>query len=155
MPEHVTILGDGAMATVCALLLTQGGHSWSLLVAFEESIDRIRQTRENQLLPGVKIPYGVTLTANEADCFAGCTMILSAIPTQFLRSVWTRIRPYLPPSVPVVSVSKGIENRTLLRPTQVIGDVCGPYLSRKLAALSGPNIAGELARYLPGTAVVA
>src|SRR5580704_16484281 len=104
MAERVTILGDGAMATVCAILLTQGGHAVTLWGAFEESIDRIRQSRENQLLPGVKIPPGVALTANEAECFAGATLILSAVPTQYLRSVWTRVRPYLPPGVPAVSV---------------------------------------------------
>ncbi|HTW94920.1 MAG TPA: NAD(P)H-dependent glycerol-3-phosphate dehydrogenase [Tepidisphaeraceae bacterium] len=155
MAEHVTILGDGAMATVCALLLAQGGHSVTLWGAFEESIDRIRQTRENQLLPGVKIPLGVTATANESDCFVGSTLIVSAIPTQFLRTIWTRLRPSVPANIPVVSVSKGIENNTLLRPTQVIGDCLGPYLARTIAVLSGPNIAGELARYLPATAVVA
>jgi len=155
MFERVTILGDGAMATVCSLLLLQGGHSVTLWGAFEESIDRIRQTRENQLLPGVKIPHGVRLTANEHDCFDDCTLILSAIPTQFLRSVWTRLRPHVPAEVPVVSVSKGIENHTLLRPTQVISDTLGARQARKLAVLSGPNIAGELARYLPGTAVAA
>jgi glycerol-3-phosphate dehydrogenase (NAD(P)+) len=155
MAERVTILGDGAMATVCAILLTQGGHAVTLWGAFEESIDRIRQSRENQLLPGVKIPPGVALTANEAECFAGATLILSAVPTQYLRSVWTRVRPYLPPGVPAVSVSKGIENQTLLRPTQVISDLMGARQRRSLAALSGPNIAAELARYLPGTAVVA
>jgi glycerol-3-phosphate dehydrogenase (NAD(P)+) len=154
--ERVTILGDGAMATVCAILLTAGGHSVTLWGAFEESIDRLRQNRENQrLLPGARIPNGVRLTANESDCFGNCTLVLSAVPTQFMRGVWTRLRNYLPKNVPIVSVAKGIENGSLLRPTQVIGDVLGFSHGHGLAALSGPNIAGELARYLPATAVAA
>ncbi len=57
MPERVTIVGDGGMATVCSILLTQGGHHVTLWGAFEESINRLIQNRENQLfLPGVRLP---------------------------------------------------------------------------------------------------
>jgi glycerol-3-phosphate dehydrogenase (NAD(P)+) len=152
--ERVTILGDGAMATVCSILLTTGGHSVTMWGAFEESIERLLQDREQRkLLPGVRVPPPVRLTANDNDCFAGATMILSAIPTQYMRSVWQRLAPHVPAGVPIVSVAKGIENATLLRPTQVIADVLGG--GRPLSALSGPNIAAELARYLPATAVAA
>jgi glycerol-3-phosphate dehydrogenase (NAD(P)+) len=170
MPERITILGDGAMATVCSILLTQGGHSVTMWGAFEASIDRLIQDRENsRLLPGVRVPPGVRLTSNDADALTDPTMILSAIPTQYMRGVWERLKPCIPADVPIVSVAKGIENRTLLRPTQIISDIIAyppassspappqPYISpsSRLVALSGPNIAGELARYLPGTAVVA
>jgi glycerol-3-phosphate dehydrogenase (NAD(P)+) len=164
MPERVTILGDGAMATVCSILLTQGGNGVTMWGAFEESIERLMQDREQRrLLPGVKIPPTVRLTANDADCFDGATLILSAIPTQFMRRVWERLEPHLPAGVPIVSVAKGIENGSLLRPTQVIADVlggkksidAGPTCDWPLCALSGPNIAAEIARYLPATAVAA
>jgi glycerol-3-phosphate dehydrogenase (NAD(P)+) len=152
--ERVTIIGDGAMATVCSLLLTQGGHEVTIWGVFEESINRLIQNRENQrLLPGVKLPPSVRLTANESECFHGSTLIVSAVPTQFMRNVWKRLSPYVPPRIPVVSVAKGIENQTLLRPTQIIRDVVGS--ARATAALSGPNIAAELAKYLPATAVAA
>jgi glycerol-3-phosphate dehydrogenase (NAD(P)+) len=154
MSERVTIVGDGAMATVCSLLLTQGGHHVTLWGAFEESINRLLQNRENQrLLPGVKLPRNLRLTANDAECFDGCTLILSAVPTQYMRNVWKRLARHVPAGVPIVSVAKGIENQTLMRPTQVVLDVVGR--GRALAALSGPNIAAELARYLPATAVAA
>lgn len=166
MAEHVTILGDGAMATVCSILLTTGGHGVTMWGAFEESIERLMQDREQRrLLPGVKVPAGVRLTANDADCFAAATMVVSAVPTQYMRSVWQRLRPHVPRDVPIVSVAKGIENGSLLRPTQVIADMLGgkrvggrdegPVCDWPLAAMSGPNIAAELARYLPGTAVAA
>jgi glycerol-3-phosphate dehydrogenase (NAD(P)+) len=159
MPERITILGDGAMATVCSILLTTGGHSVTLWGAFEQSIEALLQDREqHKLLPGVKIPPQVRLTANDADCFDGATLILSAIPTQYTRSAWERLKPHVPAGVPIVSVAKGIENTTLLRPTQIIGDVLYAGVgteSSGLCALSGPNIAGELARYLPATAVAA
>jgi glycerol-3-phosphate dehydrogenase (NAD(P)+) len=167
MPEHVTILGDGAMATICSILLSQGGHRVTMWGAFEESIDRLIQNRENmRLLPGAKIPPDVRLTANDADAFDGCTLILSAIPTQYMRGVWNRLKSHVPAGISVVSVAKGVENQTLLRPTQVIADVLGgrtmrdgqwtePACDRPLLALSGPNIAAEIARYLPATAVAA
>src|ERR1700722_20928602 len=111
MAERVTILGDGAMATVCSIILSQGGHDVTVWGAFEESINRLIQNRENdRLLPGVKLPRNVLLTANDADCFNGCTLILSAVPTQYMRSVWTRLEKFVPVGVPIVSVAKGIEN---------------------------------------------
>jgi glycerol-3-phosphate dehydrogenase (NAD(P)+) len=165
MAEQVTILGDGAMATVCSILLTQGGHGVTMWGALEESIERLMQNREqSRLLPGVKVPGAVRLTANDGDCFRDCTMVLSAVPTQYMRAVWKRLAPMLPRGVPIVSVAKGIENETLMRPTEIIADVISDEAAKRpneegernpLAALSGPNIAGELARYLPGTAVAA
>ena len=154
MPEHVTILGDGAMATVCAILLVRNGHRVTMWGAFEESIDRLRQDREQRrLLPGVKVPDTVRLTANDDDCFAGATLVLSAVPTQYVRGVWKRLQRHVPAGLAVVSVAKGIENDTLRCPTQIVRDVLGDR--RAIAALSGPNIAGEIARYLPATAVAA
>lgn len=164
MSEQVTIIGDGAMATVCSILVTQGGHGATLWGAFEDSIERLIQNRENQkLLPGVTIPPSVRLTANDDQCFDGASLIVSAVPTQYNRSVWKRLLPHVPRGVPIVSVAKGIENSTLLCPTQIIADVLGggktnstgPVCDWPLAALSGPNIAAELARYLPATAVTA
>jgi len=163
MTERITILGDGAMATVCSILLTTGGHEVTMWGAFEDSIEALLQDREQRkLLPGVKIPPQVRLTANDADCFDGATMICSAVPTQYTRGVWERLRSHRAAGVPIVSVAKGIETTTLMRPTQVIRDVlaAGGEASMRtessgLCALSGPNIAGELARYLPATAVAA
>jgi glycerol-3-phosphate dehydrogenase (NAD(P)+) len=155
--ERVTILGDGAMATVCSLLLTAGGHEVTMWGAFAESIERLRQNRENQrLLPGVRVPDAVRLTAQDAEAFEDCTLILSAVPTQYMRSVWERLRAYVPVGIPIISVAKGIENQTLLRPLEVIAELIFSENNRRpIAALSGPNIAGEIARRLPATAVVA
>jgi glycerol-3-phosphate dehydrogenase (NAD(P)+) len=159
MPERITILGDGAMATVCSILLTTGGHDVTLWGAFEDSIEALLQDRENRkFLPGARVPPQARLTANDAECFQGATLILSAIPTQYIRGIWERLKKYAPPGVPIVSVAKGIETTTLLRPTQIIKDVLDSSFilhPSSLCALSGPNIAGEIARYLPATAVAA
>ncbi len=158
MAEQITILGDGAMATVCSILLTANGHDVTIWGAFEESIERLLQNREQaRLLPGVRIPPGVRLTANDADCFRGATMVLAAIPSQYLRGVCKRLARFVPEGVPVISVAKGIENQTLLRPTEVIAQTLSAERGGAwpLAALSGPNIAAEISRYLPATAVAA
>jgi glycerol-3-phosphate dehydrogenase (NAD(P)+) len=158
MPERITILGDGAMATVCSILLTTGDHAVTIWGAFERSIEALLQDRENRkLLPGVKVPANVRLTANDGEAFEGTNLIVCAVPTQYIRGVFERLRGHIPRDVPIVSVSKGIETTTLLRPTQVIKDALHGGVARGagLCALSGPNIAGELARYLPGTAVAA
>ncbi len=157
MHERITIIGDGAMATVCSILLTQHAHDVTMWSAFEESVERLLQSRENRaFLPGVRVPDPVRLTADDKACFTGATLVVNAVPTQYMRGVWQRLRPHLPPGLPIVSVAKGIEIASLLRPTQVIADVLGPSAAQSpLAVLSGPNIAAELARYLPATSVVA
>lgn len=155
MPERITILGDGAMATVCALLLVQNGHAVRMWGYRRESIDRLKNNREQtRLLPGVRVPDAVELTADDAGVFDGATMIVTAVPTQYMRAVWTRLSAYYPSGVPVVSIAKGVENNTMMRPTEVVADVLGARRP-SLAALSGPNIAAELARRLPATAVAA
>lgn len=158
MPERVTILGGGAMGIVCAILLTQAGHAVTIWGAHPASIDQLRATREApRLLPGTRLPPSVNLTSNDAEAFANTSLILSSIPTQFMRSAWTRLSPHYPAGVPVISVSKGIEIETLLRPTEIVAAVLTQSGRRppSLAALSGPNIAAELAKGLPATAVVA
>ena len=83
---------------------------------------------------------------------AGATLIMCAVPTQFIHTVFENLRAHIPAGVPVVSVAKGIEIDTLRRPSEIIVHAVG---ERTVAALSGPNIAGELARKLPATMVVA
>lgn len=156
-PETITVLGNGAMGTVCSILFDAGGHPVTMWGAFENSIDRLLQNRENsRLLPGARVPDAVRLTANDRDCFSGATMILSAIPTQYMRQTWARLAPHVPADAPVISVSKGIETGTLKRPSEILADVLKDAGKRNpIAVVSGPNIAAEIAKYQPGSAVVA
>jgi glycerol-3-phosphate dehydrogenase (NAD(P)+) len=163
LKERVTILGRRGDGHRLLDLLTQGGHEVTMWGAFEQSIERLLQDREqSRLLPGVRVPPDVRLTANDAECFAGATMVLSAIPTQYMRSAWQRLAPHVPEGVPIASVAKGIENDTLLRPTQIIAEALEGEARRRegtgarraernaLVALSGPNIAAELAKVPAG-----
>ncbi len=153
MMEQVAIIGDGQMATVCGVMLADRGTHVRLWGAFRDNIEAMKATRENKrYLPGLRIPDRVSFTTDPTAAFQGAEMVLSAVPCQFLRGVWTTLQPHFPSGLPVASVSKGIENETLLRPTQIITDVVGPT---PVAVLSGPNIAAELANCLPATVVAA
>jgi glycerol-3-phosphate dehydrogenase (NAD(P)+) len=94
----------------------------------------------------------VRFVADPVALFKDVTLIICAVPTQYIRAALERLKPHVPPAVPIVSIAKGIEISTLKRPSQIITELLG---SRFIAALSGPSIAGELARGLPATMVVA
>ena len=185
MAQNITIIGDGSMATVCALLLESRGAHVTLWGAFPEHIETLIQTRENcRYLPGYRLPGSIRLTADDRHAFDGADLAVAAVPTQYMRGVWERLKPQLPAGLPIVSVAKGIETATLLRPTQIIADVLGlnsaqasasakggnhsraggPVAASRglaanpghsLAALSGPSVADELARCLPATVCAA
>ena len=162
MPEpyhHVAFVGNGAMATVLALLLESRGVRTTLWGPHPGNMAELIRQRENvKYLPGHPLPETMRLTASDAEAFARADLVISAIPTQFIRAVWGRLGPHLPPGVPVVSVAKGIEKQTILRPTQVLAEVLAaksPAGPPPLAALSGPSVAEEIARSLPATVAVA
>jgi len=154
-PQTITIIGDGAMATASALLLEGRGNRVRLWGPFEQHVRELAQQRENRkYLPNIPLPDSLMLTADPVEAMAGSVdLVVSAIPTQYLRPVWSRFVACAPGDVPVVSVTKGIENNTLMRPTQVIADVVGG--ARPLASISGPSVADELARCLPATVAAA
>ncbi len=155
--QYLTIVGDGAMGTVSSLILCGNGHRVRLWGAFAEAVKTMARTRANErFLPGVRLADSLELTADDSACFRDSSLVISAVPTQYLRSVWTRLAPHLPEGTPIVSCTKGIEIETLLRPTQVIAQALAQQgKTARLCALSGPNIAGEIARQLPATAVAA
>jgi len=159
MGERIAVIGDGAMGTLCALLLTENGHDVRLWSAFGEQAAELARTRHNErFLPDVELPTAVEVTADDAAALAGVDLAVSAVPTQFMRGVWQRLRSGCSAELAICSVAKGIENDTLLRPTQILRDVLdgSPASSaRPVAALSGPSIAPEVARKLPATVTAA
>ena len=159
MDEHVAIVGDGQMGLVLADALADSGVPVRI---WGRSVDRVQALaatrRSPKRLPEFVLPEAVEVTADDRGLLEGATVCINAIPTQFIRGVWQRLAPHVAPAVPVISVSKGIENGTLLPPTQVIADAVGDDPARPshgLCALSGPTIAAELARRLPATMVAA
>jgi glycerol-3-phosphate dehydrogenase (NAD(P)+) len=153
MFEQVAMIGDGQMATVCSVMLADRGARVRLWGNDRQNIEAMKATHENRrYLPGLKIPDRVSFTTDASAVFANADVVVSAVPCQFIRGVWQRIAPAFPRGMPVVNVAKGIENETLLRPSEIIRECVGPV---SVTALSGPSIAAELARCMPATVVAA
>lgn len=155
MKQKIAVIGDGAMGTVCALLLAENGHDVRIWSAFPEQAAEMEAARENvRFLRGYPLPDNIRVTAEESEAFTDADIVLSAVPTQFIRPVWRRLAPFFPKRTSVFSIAKGIENGTLLRPTQILHEVLG-CRPDDLAVLSGPSIAPEIAEGLPATVAVA
>ncbi|HUU30664.1 MAG TPA: NAD(P)-binding domain-containing protein, partial [Phycisphaerae bacterium] len=153
MIQRAAIIGDGAMGTVSAMLLSANGARTSLWSAFQEHADEMGRTGENKrFLPGFPLPEGLRISTDAAEATEGADLIVIAVPSRHLRGVLGRIKAALPERAVYVSVVKGIEAASLLRPSEVIREVAG---ERRLAVLSGPCLAREIAARLPATAVVA
>ncbi len=153
MVEKATVIGIGAMGTVMSHILAGNGAHVALLARDCEPVEEIFVQHENRrYLSGVRLSPRVNPTNNVDAAFAGTSLVVSAIPCQFLRSIWEKLDPLIPPGVPIVSVTKGIEIASLQRPSEIIAQHAP---ESTIAVLSGPNIAPELARCLPATTVVA
>jgi glycerol-3-phosphate dehydrogenase (NAD(P)+) len=161
MPTAFAILGDGAWGTAIALLLAQNPqHRVTLWSARPENGRLLRERRENvRLLPGVPIPASIELTTEVRSAAAGADLLVAAIPTVYLRATLERARLDLPfggPGQqdwpPVLSLAKGLENGTFLRPTEILTAVLG---AARVAVLSGPSHAEEVSRGLPTSVVAA
>lgn len=175
-PAKVAILGLGQMGLVCAGILAQGtgggSHGGtaigqksvrvSMWGHLEAEVGRLAQMRTSARLPDMVLPDAVQVTWKGADALAGADLIVSAVPVQFTREAWQKVAAHVPIGAGVVSVAKGIEVGTLLRPTQIIADVLRESgrddpdaPARPIASLSGPTIATELAHGLPAAMVAA
>lgn len=158
MTELASIIGDGQMALVLADALAVRGVTARIWSPFPADANALQKSRQSPRLPGFVLPENTIVTSNDRDAFNDAGIIISAIPTQHLRSVWNRLKSHVPHGVCIVSVTKGVEIGTNFRPTQVIEDVLvGTHSAANLdiVALSGPTIASELARRLPASLVAA
>lgn len=152
--QAATIVGDGAMGTLCALLLSKQGTRVTVWSAFPEQAEELRRFRENRrFLPGFAIPSSVSFVDEDSEAFSSRPeLIVSAVPCQHMRAVWTRLASRVPSDTPIVSVAKGIERETLLCPTDIIRACVG---ESPMGCLSGPSIAREVANELPASVVAA
>ncbi len=154
MPTKIAILGGGAMATACAILLNE--HQDQQVSMWLRSADlarEITETRENKrLLPGVQIPQEIEVTGDIEQAVADAEFLVVAIPSAFLRTSLEQLAPALNSNRPTISVVKGLEPETHQRPSEIITDVLG---TRSVIAVGGPSHAEEIARRLPATVVAA
>ena len=151
---RVAIVGAGAWGTTLAVLI--GRVEPVLLIARDpESAAAIEAARENtRRLPGIELPRAVRVSADPAALADASDLVIFAAPSAHLRETVERVATHVAPTADLLSVVKGLEPGTLARMTEVIASA-GGFPPRRLAALSGPNLAGEIARGLPASAVVA
>jgi glycerol-3-phosphate dehydrogenase (NAD(P)+) len=150
----VAVVGAGAWGTTLAAILAK--REPVLLVTHRAEVaDEINRSHRNERrLPGIDLPEGLVATADASSLSAVTELVVFAVPSSHLRDVAGEIAPSIASSADVLSVVKGLENGSLLRMSEVIADAAGIDPAR-VAALSGPNLATEIARGLPASAVVA
>lgn len=150
----IVILGDGGWGTTLAILLSKKGFRVTLWGAFAENIAAMKKKGVNQrFLPGIKLPGEIILTSDLKSCLRDKDIIVLAIPSQFVRTVLKKVKlAGYPAKALYLSVTKGIEMGTLKRVSEVTHD---ELKGVKLAVLSGPTIALEIAQGKPAVAVIA
>jgi glycerol-3-phosphate dehydrogenase (NAD(P)+) len=151
---QITVLGGGAMGTACATLLAEHpGQSVTLWAREPDVVASVTSERINRrYLPGVPLPPNIVATDDMAEATSDRDFFVVAVPSKFLRSALESFAPFLSSPRPMVSVVKGVEASTLMRPSQIIVDVLGP---RDVVVLSGPSHAEEIARRQPASVVAA
>lgn len=150
----VAVLGNGGFGTAMALVAHRAGHEvavWGHDATYTASI---AATRENpRYLPGVTLPAAIRVGSDAAAVLAGAETVLVAVPTQHVRSALSPLAALVPAGVPVVSLAKGLEQSSALRPSQVLRAVLGA--NAKVLVLSGPSHAEEVGRGMPCAVVLA
>jgi glycerol-3-phosphate dehydrogenase (NAD(P)+) len=154
MSKRFAVIGSGAWGTAVAMLLAQKPEQHVCLWSYRPDLtQQLRQTRENaRLLPGVRIPDCIEFEDDIRTATDGADLCVAAVPTVYLRSTLEKHRSELNIVAPVLSLCKGVENETFQRPSQILREVLGV---KRLAVLSGPSHAEEVARGLPASVVAA
>jgi glycerol-3-phosphate dehydrogenase (NAD(P)+) len=157
--SRIAIIGAGAWGTGLSVVLgRKETHTIRLWAREPEVRETIASRRINErFLPGIDIPLRVSATGDLQEALRDAEIMVSAMPSQHCRRLFEEMRPYLSPGVLLVSATKGLEETSLLRMTEVILQVLQPdgKLSLHLGALSGPSFAAEAARGDPTAVTIA
>jgi glycerol-3-phosphate dehydrogenase (NAD(P)+) len=155
--SQIAVIGGGAWGTGLAIVLGRKGTHQVRLWAHETDVcESIAHRRVNErFLPDRQIPDSVTAVNNLAAALDGAQTVVSVMPSQHCRSLFERMRPYIPPETQIVSATKGLEEGSLLRMTEVIAQVLGRKPEDAMGALSGPTFAQEVARGDPTAITIA
>jgi len=149
---RVSVLGAGGWGSALAKVLSDNLHEVVLWSKFEEEIEKIRRTGENpDRLPGIKLPENLILTSDETSALKGADVIVMAVPSTHVRATCHVFKPFIDEKQIIVNVAKGIEDTSLMTLEEVIHDVLP---KNKVAILSGPSHAEEVARGIPTSVVV-
>ena len=150
------IIGSGSFGTALSTVVSVHCDHVMLWGRDPGLVAEINERQENPLyLPGIPLPSGVRASADLEEALAGAELVISATPSQVTREVIGRAVRFLPRGVPLLTVSKGIENDTLLTMTEVLEDCLPEEYHPYLAVLSGPSFAKEIGQRMPTVVTVA
>lgn len=153
---NVAVIGAGSWGTALALLMADIGHDVRMWVFEEAGSDEILEKRENTIyLPGFPFPDNLTPSHDMAFCLDGAELVVTVVPTQVYRAVLPQLVPHVKPGMVFLSASKGIENNTLLRVTEILEEFLSPVGVTQIGVISGPSFAKEVARKYPTAVTVA
>jgi glycerol-3-phosphate dehydrogenase (NAD(P)+) len=152
---RISVLGAGSWGTTLALLLNYNAHHVTLWSYDPSHTRRMNEDRENKdFLPGFQIPFDIKITSDLLSAVYQSNIIVTAVPTQFLRSAVKPLVGQVLGDIIFVNVAKGIENQTLLTVSEILIDTLPTIKKDNIVTLSGPSFAEEVSRQIP-TAVVA
>jgi glycerol-3-phosphate dehydrogenase (NAD(P)+) len=150
----IAVLGGGGWGTALAVHLARAGHDARLWARDAALVADMRERRANAVyLPDVTFPDGLTVTSELQDALRGAHSVVAAVPSHGTREILGRARPFIPADATVISATKGLEQDTLFRISEIVEQELGAQV--KVAVLSGPSFAAELARQLPTAVSVA
>ena len=153
MTDQIGVIGAGAWGTTLAILMAQAERPVSLWTRSSETAERLAHARTNErYLPGITFPPNLRVVTDDAFLAEPHRFFAMAVPSAHLRATVRELGGAMHPAAPILSVVKGIEEGTRLRMSQVIAD---ELPARRVAALSGPNLAREIAAGKPAGSVVA
>lgn len=151
----IAVIGAGSWGTTAAMLAA-GSSPTVLWARRSEVADHINKHRENlDYLPGLRLPESLSATAHLREAVADASAVVMAVPSHGFREVFAAAAQDIGPNVPVVSLTKGIEQETLATMTQIIAEVSPGHDPGRIGVLTGPNLADEVAAGQPTAAVIA
>jgi len=156
--RKIAVIGAGSWGTALTIALgrSRAKHRIALWVYEKEVVETLRARRMNDVfLPEFEVPADLEVTQDLGEAVAGAGVVLGVMPSAHARRLYAQMLPHLTPQVAIVSATKGLEPETLLRMTEVIEQVAKPKFSPRVAALSGPSFAREVARGDPTAVAIA
>ena len=149
---NTAIIGAGGWGTALAGLWAKGGRKIALWGHNADRIAQMQKSRENSdYLPGLQLPESLQITSELSDC-ADADLIVLATPSTALRNIAAHLAKVIGPHAVLLSCTKGIEHGSGMRMTEILRET---FPENKIAVLSGPNLATEVARNLPTATVIA
>lgn len=154
--NRLAIIGAGSWGTSLAIVLSPRFDKVALWVRQPAMAAEMRDARLNsRYLPGFRLPDNVEPSADLAYALSGASLVLSAVPSRYLRALYCGMLPHITPDMCFISATKGIENGTLLRMSSLVEEVIAPRFPPRIAVLSGPTFAQEIAGGEPAAVVIA